>query len=76
MKKNRILASAIAVAVACGLVFTGAAQSQAAGKKLKDIRIAAVVKGLDTHSSSALKKVSKRQRLSTELPLTYKLLLD
>ena len=47
MKKNRFLAVGVSVVVTSALVFAGAAPSHAAGKKLKDIRIAAVVKGLD-----------------------------
>lgn len=47
MKKNRLLAVAVSVAVTSSFVLTATAPSQAATKKLKDIRIAAVVKGLD-----------------------------
>jgi len=47
VKKNRFLAAGVSVAVTSALVFAGIAPSHAAPKKLKDIRIAAVVKGLD-----------------------------
>jgi len=47
VKKNRFLAVGVSVVVTSALVLAGTAPSHAAAKKLKDIRIAAVVKGLD-----------------------------
>jgi ribose transport system substrate-binding protein len=47
VKKNRLLTLAIVSALASALVLGGSAAANAAPKKLKSIKIAAVVKGLD-----------------------------
>lgn len=56
MKRNRLLSAALVGVTATALVFAGSTSANAAPKKLKDIKIAAVVKGLDNPYFISVKK--------------------